>query len=426
MRSNFLALAAGLLLICGAGVALPNTAHAATPVTQETELDGNFTVPNGGTAYDIESSNSYCTNGGTSCVPSGYLAGDCQVGVVVCPGLTYADVEAFGPPSGASAATPDELILYCAVGTNTGYNYGFVDVVSSTGNTDYGGTTMSPFAGVYGFAHMGTISGKGTVYTDPTYGAGSEDNPAQVSSVNASGFDPGSGAGYTMGTVTGTQNTNNGADTLNGGQFRITLRGTLYHGTTDTTTQTVSSTPYQGTISCTAGGPHANDLTAAGLDTTSLAEGEIEPSLGDNPFYSGTYQPTSQGFAATAPSSGADFWYPADNKCYQGTSSMTGVGTPLWHSNTGTSPGAVLCFQSDGNLVIYQAGHVGDPTYALWSAGTSGHPNDVLVLQSDGNLVIYSDNTYTTALWNAGTSGHPNDCVVFQTNGDLAIYASCT
>lgn len=245
-----------------------------------------YTIPNGGSAYDIESSNSYCTNGGTACVPNNSLAGDCQIGSAICPNLTYADVEAFGPPTGAATGTPDELILYCAVGTSSGYNYGFVDVLSSTGNADYGGTPMSPFPGVYGYADLGAISGKGAVLNDPANGTGSEDNSAQASSISASVTENGP-AGYTIGSVTGIQNTDNSADTLNSGQFRITLRGTLYHFYS----ATKGSEPYQGAISCVAGGPHAYDLANAGLDTTSLAEGEIESGLGDNPFYTQAYPP---------------------------------------------------------------------------------------------------------------------------------------
>jgi len=113
-------------------------------------------------------------------------------------------------------------------------------------------------------------------------------------------------------------------------------------------------------------------------------------------------------------------------QCWAGaTAGFTPILPALWNSGTFNNPGAILWFQADGNLVIYAAGHVGDPAYAPWNTGTFGNPDAFLVLQGDGNLVIYNS-TVTLALWNSGTNGHPGDCVLFQTDGNLVIYAGCT
>jgi len=239
-----------------------------------------YLPPNNGSAFDIESSNFYCAGGGTTCVPSTYTAEDCYQGTVICPNAYYADVEAIGPPTGSAAGTPDQLVLQCAQGTSFGYNFGIVNVVSKQGNVDYPpGSTSDP--GVYGNSDVGTISGKGTVFNDPTNGTGSEDNPAQTSSVNATAYDPWAPQSYyTIGSVTGTQNTNNSSDTLNSGQFSITMRGTLYHVYANSGSPIY--VPYQGSISCVAGGPHAGDLATAGLTSSNIAEGEVESILGDN------------------------------------------------------------------------------------------------------------------------------------------------
>ena len=111
-------------------------------------------------------------------------------------------------------------------------------------------------------------------------------------------------------------------------------------------------------------------------------------------------------------------------QCWAGATAFTPVLPALWNTGTYGNPGAVLCFQSDGNFVIYAAGHVGDPLYALWNTGTFGHPDAYLNFQSDGNLVIYP--SIPTALWSSGTYGHPGDCVVFQGDGNLVIYTGCT
>ena len=57
----------------------------------------------------------------------------------------------------------------------------------------------------------------------------------------------------------------------------------------------------------------------------------------------------------------------------------------LWSSGTaGTTLGHVL-LQSDGNLVVYDGGGLGQ-----WSTETVGTASPRLVVQNDGNLVIYN------------------------------------
>jgi len=291
MRPRLIAPVFGLLFIIGAVVGLggPSAALAA----------GDY--PTGANpAYDINSYNFYCTTGGTGCIPTNYYALDCVQLTVACPNLNYADVEAFGPNDGSTTGTPAELVLFCAHGISgsPGYNFGWIDVASPTGQMDYPNGSFG--YGPYRNGDPGTIGGKATLLqaNPPSY-TGEWYNTAQVSSINATAFDPdqtladelNSEAAWTYpatGTVTGTQNTNNHGDTLNAGQFRITITGYLYHYSSQSPPYT-----YWGTISCTAGGPHALDLANAGLeysgetsgDTLSNAEGELEHYIGDNPFF---------------------------------------------------------------------------------------------------------------------------------------------
>lgn len=113
-------------------------------------------------------------------------------------------------------------------------------------------------------------------------------------------------------------------------------------------------------------------------------------------------------------------------KCWAGvTAGVTPTLPALFDSKTYGNPGATLCFQADGNLVIYAAGHIGDPAYALWNTYTYGNPGASLNFQSDGNLVIYTP-VPTTALWWSGTFNPSGECVIFQGDGNLVIYTGCT
>ena len=240
--------------------------------------DTAYTIPGSHTAYDIESSNWYCTGGGITCIPpTDTVASDCLT-LTPCPNASYGDVEAFGPPNNTAYGTPDELILACVHGTGTGYEIGYLDVVSQQGALDYPAGTRS-YPGIYGTADSGAITGKGTLIG----GGGSEGNPSQGSSVTGSAYDATTGI---IGSVTGTQNTDNqeGANTLNSGGFTVTIRGRLWTVNTTGTGPVTTRSSTSSTISCAVGGLHANDLRTAGIDTDALAEGELENALGDNQF----------------------------------------------------------------------------------------------------------------------------------------------
>jgi len=211
-------------------------------------------------AYDIEGYNYYCTNGGTACAANANgSVRNCLSSGISCSGLNYADAEAYGPPDGSAAGTPDAMVIECTHFTATGYEDAAVSVYSPTGQSTYQGIEKD----------LGTISGKGTLVG----GGGAEDNLSQVSSINASALDPHSGVngGGDTATVSGTQNTDNSTDSLNSGSFSITIKGEIDTYNTNGVFQSSST----GTISCTAGGTHANDLYDAGLDTPYF-EGELE------------------------------------------------------------------------------------------------------------------------------------------------------
>jgi len=74
-----------------------------------------------------------------------------------------------------------------------------------------------------------------------------------------------------------------------------------------------------------------------------------------------------------------------------------------------------LVMQSDGNLVLYTAGHA----HALWGSGTDGKGGKYVTMQNDGNLVIYSD---SKALWGSGTDGKGIGKLSLQSDGNLVLY----
>jgi hypothetical protein len=194
------------------------------------------------------------------------------------------------------------------------------------------------------------------------------------------------------------------------------------NGTTDTTFsntgQCVSYAAQGGTlVSKTAAAPCLSGGYA------NLAPGQGSPAFSSEAacvlFVGQGGKPVTSQFVLTSPVN-----IPASaGLCWSGATNVVPSGQVLYNSGTGQYPKAVLCFQTDGNLVIYQAGHVGDPAYAVFQTHSYGHPNAVLAFQGDGNLVIYDGNT---ALWNSQTYGHPGDCAVFQGDGSLDIYSSCT
>lgn len=93
----------------------------------------------------------------------------------------------------------------------------------------------------------------------------------------------------------------------------------------------------------------------------------------------------------------------------------------LWSTGTSNHPGATLAMQGDGNLVIYEAGHSGDPSYKLWASDTSGNPGAHDVMQSDGNYVIL--NKDGNPIWASGTAGNPGAHTLMQGDGNLVVYS---
>lgn len=75
-----------------------------------------------------------------------------------------------------------------------------------------------------------------------------------------------------------------------------------------------------------------------------------------------------------------------------------------------------LWLQGDGNLVAY------GPTGARWATNTSGHTGATLSLQSDGNMVIREAGT-GAVLWYSGAYHYPGPWrLVFQDDATLAQY----
>jgi hypothetical protein len=92
-------------------------------------------------------------------------------------------------------------------------------------------------------------------------------------------------------------------------------------------------------------------------------------------------------------------------------------GEALWPNEAVTSCDGrfSLVAQTDGNLVLYQAG-VG----ALWSTGTHGREISGFVMQDDGNAVLYSSGG--SPLWSSGTSGQPGAFLAVQDDGNVVVY----
>lgn len=75
-----------------------------------------------------------------------------------------------------------------------------------------------------------------------------------------------------------------------------------------------------------------------------------------------------------------------------------------------------LLMQSDGNLVLYQAG------FALWETGTSGNPGAYVIFQSDGNLVVHASDG--VPLWGTETWQTDASQLVLRDDGDLVLIGS--
>ena len=79
---------------------------------------------------------------------------------------------------------------------------------------------------------------------------------------------------------------------------------------------------------------------------------------------------------------------------------------------------AILVFQSDGNLVLYDAN-----AGALWASGTNGRGGKRAVVQDDGNFVIYDGQN--RPLFATNTSGKgPGAYLKVQDDGNLVLYAA--
>jgi hypothetical protein len=68
-------------------------------------------------------------------------------------------------------------------------------------------------------------------------------------------------------------------------------------------------------------------------------------------------------------------------------------------ADNANGPGCVANFQGDANLVVRSC----DGT-AIFASGTHTYPNAVLAFQADGNLVIYDAVSTHKALWSTGTN----------------------
>jgi hypothetical protein len=75
---------------------------------------------------------------------------------------------------------------------------------------------------------------------------------------------------------------------------------------------------------------------------------------------------------------------------------QAGVG-PIWWNNVFGS-GHVLAMQTDGHLVVYNSAN-----QPVWYTGTNGNNGAMLFVQNDGNVVIY--NHLSQPLWWTGTNG---------------------
>lgn len=79
-----------------------------------------------------------------------------------------------------------------------------------------------------------------------------------------------------------------------------------------------------------------------------------------------------------------------------------------------------LQFQVEGNLVLLS---LPDET-VLWASGPGGDGGDTLIMQEDGNLVIYDGGIFGTPTWSSETAaeGNENAYLVLQNDGNLVIY----
>jgi len=73
-----------------------------------------------------------------------------------------------------------------------------------------------------------------------------------------------------------------------------------------------------------------------------------------------------------------------------------------------------LVLQSDGNLVLYDAGT------AIWASGTNGRTVTQAVMQGDGDLALVGP---AGVVWDTRTTGNPGARLVLQDDGNAVVYA---
>ena len=118
------------------------------------------------------------------------------------------------------------------------------------------------------------------------------------------------------------------------------------------------------------------------------------------------------------------------NLVVYGTPNPDGSERPLWASGTGGNPGATLHVQDDGNIVIYQGSTplwetntlTGSPVLLPGQSITSPNGQFVLTFQTDGNLVEYDAANQT--LWASNTGGEGAVEAILQTDGNLVVYGT--
>jgi len=81
---------------------------------------------------------------------------------------------------------------------------------------------------------------------------------------------------------------------------------------------------------------------------------------------------------------------------------------------TSGSGGMQLCYQSDGNFVLYRGGT------AVWASNTAGTSAGFANMQGDGNLVVY--NAAMHPVWASNTNGYNGSFVAVQNNNCAVMY----
>jgi hypothetical protein len=81
---------------------------------------------------------------------------------------------------------------------------------------------------------------------------------------------------------------------------------------------------------------------------------------------------------------------------YAGNGKKWGAATRF--ADNANGPGCLAQLQGDANLVVRNCGSA-----AIWASGPNGFPHAVLAFQADGNLVIYQT-AAGTALWSTKTN----------------------